>query len=124
MRKQIVLVLRRLPVAELPPSDPSRDMTNFMRVDWGQAVSVALDSLTTGRPIPADVPRGAARAAESFWRHPIKVVRDPGEPAQLRNGHHRVEAMRKQGVMEAIAREERPKRARPLPGELKQVGVG
>lgn len=124
MRKQIVLVLRRLSVAELPPSDPSRDMTNFMRVDWGQAVSVALDSLTTGRPIPADVPRAVARAAESLWRHPIKVVRDPGEPAQQRNGHHRVEAMRKQGVIEAIAREERPKRARPLPGELKQVGVG
>ncbi|KRQ39334.1 MULTISPECIES: hypothetical protein [Mycobacteroides] len=82
-------------------------MTEFMRVDWGQAMSVALDSLTTGRPTTADVPR----AVESFWRHPIKIVRNPGEPAQLRNGHHRVEAMRRQGVPEAIAREERPKRA-------------
>ncbi|WP_153995413.1 hypothetical protein [Mycobacteroides abscessus] len=98
-------------------------MTEFMRVDWGQAVSVALDSLTTGRPIPADVPHAVARAAESLWRHPIKIVRNPGEPAQLRNGHHRVGAMRRQGVTEALAREERPKRARPLPGELRQVGV-
>lgn len=120
---QIVLVLRRLLVNELPPSDPSRDMTAFMEVDWAHAVSVALESLTTGHPIPRDVPRAVARAAESFWRHPIKIVRDPGEPVQLRNGHHRVEAMLRQGVTEAIAREERPKRARPLPGELKQVGV-
>lgn len=120
----MVLVLRRLPVSELPPSDPSRDMAPFMGVDWGQAVAVALESLTTGNPIPPDVPLDIARAAASFWRHPIKIVRDPGAAAELQNGHHRVEAMRHQGVVESIAREARPGRAKPLPGELKQVGIG
>ncbi|WP_204251602.1 hypothetical protein [Mycobacteroides abscessus] len=120
-----VEVLRRVSVCELPEGDLFRDMNKFMAVDWAAAVSVALECLSSGSkfppPVPTHVSSDIARAAQSFWRRPIKLIVEPGGSARFNNGQHRAEALRRQNATVAIMLDTRPVDSEPLPGELRVV---
>ena len=113
-------VLRRIPVRELPGSQPFRDMGRYLAVDWAAASIAALQG-SSEHDLPADLPADIAEAARSLWWDPISLIREPGEPLRFMNGQHRAEAMRQQGAVETIVEELRPVDARPLPGELQTI---
>ena len=114
------VVLRRIPVRELPGSQPFRDMGRYLAVDWAAASIAALRG-SSEHDLPADLPADIAEAARSLWWDPISLIREPGEPLRFMNGQHRAEAMRQQGAVETIVEELRPVDARPLPGELQTI---
>ncbi len=118
-------VLRTVAVCELPTGDLFRDMADYMTVDWAAAVSVALECLSSGSrfppELPTHVPRDIARAAQSFWRRPIKLIVESGEPPRFNNGQHRAEALRRQNAAIAIMLDTRLMDSEPLAGEIKLV---
>ncbi|MGH3726494.1 MAG: hypothetical protein ACRDUS_20495 [Mycobacterium sp.] len=115
-----VLVVRRIPVSELPASDTSQDMTPFMAVDWSEATAIAIRA---GRreDIPEGLPEDIADAAGCLFYDSMGLIREPGQEVRWMNGQHRGEAMRRQGVEETIVQEKRRIDAPPLPGELRQI---
>ncbi|SKT51707.1 Uncharacterised protein [Mycobacteroides abscessus subsp. massiliense] len=119
-------VLRKVAVSELPEGDLFRDMNEFMTVDWAAAVSVAVECLSSGSKFPPDlpthVPRDLAKAAQSFWRKPIRLIVEPGEPPRFDNGQHRTEALRRQNASVAIVLDTRLVDSDPLVGEIAIVG--
>jgi len=117
-----VLVLRKVAVRDLPPSDLFRDMTDYMDEDWNRATAVALDAQCLAAGIPGGTPRSIADAARSLWNDPIHLEREAGQQVRFGNGQHRAEAMRRQGVAETVVQEVRPIDAAPLAGEIRIVG--
>ncbi|AKP58740.1 Uncharacterised protein [Mycobacteroides abscessus] len=118
-------VLRKVAVCELPEGDLFRDMNKFMAVDWAAAVSLAAECLSSGSKFPPDlpahVPRDLAKAAQSFWRKPIRLIVEPDEPPRFGNGQHRAEALRRQNATVAIMLDTRLVDSEPLPGEIRIV---
>ncbi|SHP85343.1 Uncharacterised protein [Mycobacteroides abscessus subsp. abscessus] len=118
-------VLRQVAVCELPEGDLFRDMNEFMTVDWAAAVSVAVECLSSGSKFPPDlpthVPRDLAKAAQSFWRKPIRLIVEPGEPPRFGNGQHRAEALRRQHATVAIMLDTRLVDSEPLSSEIRIV---
>ncbi|WP_336513281.1 hypothetical protein [Mycobacteroides abscessus] len=115
-----VLVVRRIPVCELPATRIFRDMARYMATDWGQAVAVAIRA-ERRENIPEDLPEDVADAAGSLFYDPMGLIRDPDGTVRWMNGQHRGEAMRRQGVEETIVEEKRRIDAPPLPGEIRVI---
>lgn len=115
-----VLVLRRIPVSELPESNIRRDMARYMATDWAEAVAIAI--LAERREnIPEGLPEDVADAAGCLFYDPMGLIRDPDGTVRWMNGQHRGEAMRRQGVEETIVEERRPIDAPPLSGEIRVI---
>ncbi|SKM81308.1 hypothetical protein [Mycobacteroides abscessus] len=115
-----VLILRRIPVSELPASNIYEDMEPFMKADWAEAVAIALRA---GRreDLPEGLPRVLADAAGCLYYDPMGLIRLPGEEVRWMNGQHRGEAMRRQGVVETLVQETRTIGAPPLPGDIQRI---
>jgi hypothetical protein len=115
-------VWRRYPVKDLPERHLFRDMRPFMTVDWGDAVSVAVQAIQNGGRLPHEVSPQVVAAARTLLYEPIELVRD-GDDVRYINGQHRCEAMQRQGVTETVLRETRPIVEPPLPGEIGEAGI-
>ncbi|SIM26142.1 Uncharacterised protein [Mycobacteroides abscessus subsp. abscessus] len=115
-----VLVLRRIPVSELPASNVYEDMAPFMEADWAEAVAIALRA-GQREDIPEGLPKVLADAASCLFYDPMGLIRLPGEEVRWMNGQHRGEAMRRQGVAEALVEETRPIDAPPFPGDIRRI---
>jgi hypothetical protein len=93
-----------------------------MTVDWGDAVSVAVQAIQNGGRLPHEVSPQVVAAARTLLYEPIELVRD-GDDVRYINGQHRCEAMQRQGVTETVLRETRPIVEPPLPGEIGEAGI-
>ncbi|WP_078277995.1 hypothetical protein [Mycobacteroides franklinii] len=115
-----VLVLRRIPVSELPASRIFRDMTRHLAGDWGRASAIAIQAQRR-EGIPEDLPEDVADAAHCLFYDPMGLIRDPNGAVRWMNGQHRAEAMRRQGVEETLVQEKRRIDAPPYPGEIREI---
>jgi hypothetical protein len=115
-------VWRRFQVQDLPARRLFRDMQRYMEVDWGQAVSVAIQAIEAHGDIPDKVAPDVAAAARTLIHEPVELEREADKVWWV-NGQHRTEAMLRQGVEETLLRDKRLIDGPHLPGEMRRAAV-